>query len=155
MRLRRRRSEEQHPTESALAQSQRAAVAVAASAALTAEADRVERAVKALALHAEQLEDRLARLEARVATVERRALEAAPALALGNLSVVGAEMEAMAVAAEAAELKGELATGDGYVLADALAEQVAGLADSLDSLAATLASSTQTVPTLRALPDAS
>ncbi len=154
MRLR-RRSTEEHPTESALAQSQRSAVTAAASAALTAEADRVERAVKALAVHAQMLEDRLAKLESRVNDVERRALEAAPKLALTNLTVVGAEVEAMAVAAAAAELKGDLATSDGYVLADALAEQVAGLADSLDSLAAALAASNQTIPSLRALPSAS
>jgi hypothetical protein len=41
------------------------------------------------------------------------------------------------------------------VLADALAGEVAGLADSLDALAATLAAATQTVPSLRALPSAS
>lgn len=141
MRLRRRRTEE-HPSNNTLEVS------------LQDETDRVERAIKALALHAEQIEDRVAKLEARVADVERRALEA-PKLALAKLNVVGVEVEAMAIAAEAAELKGELATSDGYVMADALAEQVAGLADSLDLLAATLAASTETVPTLRALPNAS
>ncbi|MDP1794264.1 MAG: hypothetical protein Q8K63_09030 [Acidimicrobiales bacterium] len=142
MRLRRRRPEA-HPSQ-----------APVVGVSLSDEADRVERAVRALAMHAEQLEDRLAKLEARVNDVERRALEA-PKHALANLMVVGVEIDAMAVAAEAAEIKGELTTDDGYVLADALAAQVAGLADSLDALAATLAASTQTVPTLRALPNAS
>ena len=154
MRLRRRRSEN-HPIASALAQSQRAALATAASEALSAEADRIERAVKALAVHARDLEDRVETLEARIADVERRAIEAAPVVAAAKLHVVGADLEAMAAAAEASELMGELATADGYVLADALATHVAGLADSLDALAATLAQSTQTVPSLRALPSAS
>lgn len=154
MRLR-RRNRDNHPIASALAQSQRAAIATAASEALTAEADRIERAVKALAVHARELEDRVEGLEARIADVERRAIEAAPVVAAAKLHIVGADVEAMAVAAEAAELMGELATADGYVLADALASQVAGLADSLDALAATLANSTATQPSLRALPSAS
>jgi chromosome segregation ATPase len=154
MRLRRRHSDK-HPIASALAQSQRAALATAASEALTAEADRIERAVKALAVHARELEDRVETLEARIADVEQRAIEAAPVVAAAKLHVVGAELEAMTAKAQAAELMGELATADGYVLADALASHVAGLADSLDALAATLASSNQTVPSLRALPSAS
>jgi len=151
----RRRSSDNHPIASALAQSQRAALAAAASEALTAEADRIERAVKALALHARELEDRVETLEARIADVEQRAIDAAPVVAAAKLHVVGAELEAMAAKAQAAELMGELATADGYVLADALASHVAGIADSLDALAATLASSAQTVPSLRALPSAS
>jgi len=154
MRFRRRRSAD-HPISSALAQSQRAAFATAASEALSAEADRIERAVKALAIHARELEDRVETLEARIEDVERRAIEAAPVIAAAKLYVVGAEFDARAVAAEAAELMGELADANGYVLADGLATQVAGLADSLDALAAALASSTQTVPSLRALPSAS
>ena len=141
MRLRRRRNED-HPSTATLAVS------------VNDETDRIERAIKALAMHADRIEDRVAQLEARVADVERRAIEA-PKLALTKLNVVGVEIEAMAVAAEAAELKGELATSDGYVMADALAEQVAGLADSLDALAATLASSGDAAPTLHALPNAS
>ncbi len=154
MRFRKRHSDN-HPIASALAQSQRAALATAASEALSAEADRIERAVKALAVHARELEDRVETLEARIADVEQRALDAAPVVAAAKLHIVGADLEAMAAAAEASELMGELATADGYVLADALATHVAGLADSLDALAATLASSTQTVPSLRALPSAS
>ncbi len=154
MRFRRRRSDA-HPIASALAQSQRAALATAASEALSAEADRIERAVKALAIHARDLESRVETLEERIADVERRAIEAAPVVAAGKLQIVGAELEALAVAAAAAELMGELADADGYVLADALATQVAGLADGLDALAATLANSQQTVPSLRALPSAS
>ncbi|MEY2467726.1 MAG: hypothetical protein QOF21_424 [Actinomycetota bacterium] len=154
MRLRRRKSDS-HPISSALAQSQRAALATAASEALSAEADRIERAVKALALHARELEDRVETLEARIEDVERRAIEAAPVIAAAKLYVVGAEFDARAVAAEAAELMGDLADANGYVLADGLATQVAGLADSLDALAAALASSAQTVPSLRALPSAS
>ncbi|MEY2399075.1 MAG: hypothetical protein QOJ00_2249 [Actinomycetota bacterium] len=154
MRFRRRHSDN-HPIASALAQSQRAALATAASEALSAEADRIERAVKALAVHAQELESRVEELETRIGDVERRAIEAAPVVAAAKLHVVGADLEAMAAAAEAAELMGELATADGYVLADALASHVAGLADSLDALAATLAQSTQTVPSLRALPSAS
>lgn len=150
----RKGNRDSHPISSALAQSQRAALATAASEALSAEADRIERAVKALAIHARELEDRVAGLEGRIADVERRAIEAAPLVTTAKLHMVGAEVEAMAVAAEAAELMGELATADGYVLADALASQVAGLADSLDALAATLAHSTAT-PQLRALPSAS
>ena len=154
MRLRRRKSDN-HPISSALAQSQRAALATAASEALSAEADRIERAVKALAVHARELEDRVETLESRIEDVERRALEAAPVIAAAKLYVVGAEFDARAVAAEAAELMGDLADADGYVLADGLATQVAGLADSLDALAAALAAGTQTVPSLRALPSAS
>ena len=134
MRLRRRRTEE-HPSNTVVEVS------------VTDEADRIERAIKALAMHADRIEDRVNRLEARVADVERRALEA-PKLALAKLNVVGVEIEAMAVAAEAAELKGELVTADGHVMADALAEQVAGLADSLDALAATLGSSSVSSPAL-------
>jgi hypothetical protein len=154
MRFRRRRSDN-HPIASALAQSQRAALATAASEALTAEADRIERAIKTLAIHAHELEERVGTLEGRLAEVERRATESLPVLIAGRLQIVGADIETSAVAAQAAELMGELADADGYVLADALAEQVAGLADSLDALAATLAASRQTVPTLRALPPAS
>jgi hypothetical protein len=79
----------------------------------------------------------------------------ASVIAAAKLYVVGAEFDARAVAAEAAELMGDLADANGYVLADGLATQVAGLADSLDALAAALASSAQTVPSLRALPSAS
>jgi hypothetical protein len=73
-----------------------------------------------------------------------------------RLSLVGDEIEASAVAAEAAELMGELSNSDGYVMADALAARVAGLADSLDALAAALSASTSTytTPSLRALPPA-
>jgi len=155
MRLRRRRPSENHPIASALAQAQRAALATAASEALSAEADRIERAIKTLAVHAHELEGRVNNLEQRLADVERRAVESLPLMAAAKLHVVGAEVEATAVAAEAAELMGELANSDGYVLADALAGQVAGLADSLDALAATLAASVQAVPALRALPPAS
>jgi hypothetical protein len=151
----RRRRSENHPIASALAQSQRAALAVAASGALSAEADRIERAVKVLAVHARELENRVETLEARLADVERRATESLPLMVAARLHIVGADVEATSVAAEAAELMGELATADGYVLADQLASQVAGLADSLDALAATLAASSQTVPSLRALPPAS
>jgi chromosome segregation ATPase len=154
MRLRRRKSEN-HPIATALAQSQRAALAVAASEALSAEADRIERAVKALAVHARELEHRVDNLESRLVDVERRATESLPLMIAARLHIVGAEIEGTAVAAEAAELMGELANSDGYVLADALASHVAGLADSLDALAATLAASSQTVPSLRALPPAS
>ena len=154
MRFGRRRSEN-HPIASALAQSQRAALATAASEGLSAEADRIERAIKTLAIHAHELETRVNTLEQRLEDVERRATESLPLMVAARLHVVGAEMEATTVAAEAAELMGDLATADGYVLADALATQVAGLADSLDALAATLAASTQTVPSLRALPPAS
>src|SRR5205807_1743244 len=104
---------------------------------------------------AHELEQRVNTLEQRLEDVERRAIESLPLMAAAKLHVVGADVEATAVAAEAAELMGELANSDGYVLADALAAQVAGLADSLDGLAATLAASAQTVPSLRALPSAS
>ncbi len=154
MRFGRRRSDN-HPIATALAQSQRAALATAASEALSAEADRIERAIKTLAIHARELEDRVNTLEHRLGEVERRAVESLPVLVAGRLQVVGADIEASAAAAEAAELMDELATADGFVLADALAAQVAGLADTLDALAATLAVSTQTVPSLRALPPAS
>jgi hypothetical protein len=151
----RRRRSENHPIATALAQAQRAAVATAASEALSAEADRIERAVKALAIHARELEQRVDNLENRLGDIERRATESLPLMVAARLHAVGAEMEATTVAAEAAELMGELANSDGYVLADALASQVAGLADSLDALAATLAASAQTTPSLRALPPAS
>lgn len=128
----------------------------AASGALSAEADRIERAIKTLAVHARELENRVEGLEARLNDVERRATESLPVLVAGRLQMVGADLEATAAAAEAAELMGELATADGYVLADALASQVAGLADSLDALAATLATSVAPAPSpLRALPNAS
>ena len=151
----RRRRSENHPISTALAQAQRAALATAASEALSAEADRIERAVKALAIHARDLELRVDNLEQRLGDIERRATESLPLMVVARLHAVGAEMEATTVAAEAAELMGELANSDGYVLADALASQVAGLADSLDALAATLAASAQTTPSLRALPPAS
>lgn len=151
----RRRSSKNHPISSALAQAQRAALATAASEALSAEADRIERAIKTLAIHAHELEGRVNTLEARLADVERRATESLPLMVAAKLQVVGADVEATAVAAEAAELMGELANSDGYVMADALASQVAGLADSLDALAAALSASAQTAPSLRALPSAS
>jgi predicted nucleic acid-binding Zn-ribbon protein len=153
----RRRRSENHPIASALAQAQRAALATAASEALTAEADRIERAVKALAVHAHELEQRVGNLETRLADVERRATESLPLMVAARLHVVGAEIEGTAVAAEAAELLGELADADGYVMADQLASQIAGLADSLDALAATLAASSATTAAtpLRALPPAS
>ena len=151
----RRRRSDTHPISTALAQSQRAALAQAASAALSAEADRIERAVKALAIHARELENRVEKLESRIEDVERRAVEAAPVVAAAKLHVVGADLDARVVAAEAAELMGELADANGYVLADALAGEVAGLADSLDALAAALSASVATVPQLRALPSAS
>jgi uncharacterized protein YceH (UPF0502 family) len=155
MLFRKRRTSEHHPISSALAQAQRAALATAASEALSAEADRIERAIKTLAIHAHELEGRVNTLEQRVEDVEKRAVESLPLLAAAKLHVVGGDVEATAVAAEAAELMGELANSDGYVLADALASQVAGLADSLDALAATLSASSQTTPSLRALPPAS
>jgi hypothetical protein len=155
MLFRRRRASANHPISTALAQAQRAALATAASEALSAEADRIERAIKTLAIHAHELEGRVNTLEERLADVERRAMESLPLMVAAKLHVVGAETEATAVAAQAAELMGELANSDGYVLADALASQVAGLADSLDALAATLAASVQTTPSLRALPSAS
>jgi hypothetical protein len=151
----RKRRRETHPISTALAQAQRAAIATAASEALSAEADRIERAVKALAIHARELELRVDTLDQRLADVERRATESLPLMVAARLHVVGANVEASAVAAEAAELMGELADKDGYVMADQLADQVAGLADSLDALAATLAASVQTTPSLRALPPAS
>ena len=151
----RRRRSEQHPIASALAQAQRAALATAASEALSAEADRIERAIKTLAVHAHELEGRVNSLERRLVEVEQRATESLPLLVAARLHVVGDELEATAVAAQAAELMGELANSDGYVMADQLASQVAGLADSLDALAATLAASVQTTPALRALPPAS
>ena len=153
--FRRRHPSENHPLSTALAQAQRAALATAASEALSAEADRIERAIKTLAIHAHELEGRVNTLEARLADVERRATESLPLMVAAKLHVVGADVEATAVAAEAAELMGELANSDGYVMADALASQVAGLADSLDALAATLSASAQTTPSLRALPSAS
>jgi hypothetical protein len=155
MLFRKRRTSANHPISTALAQAQRAALATAASEALSAEADRIERAIKTLAIHAHELEGRVNTLEDRLADVERRAMESLPLMVAAKLHVVGAETEASAVAAQAAELMGELANSDGYVLADALASQVAGLADSLDALAATLAASAQTTPSLRALPSAS
>jgi len=154
MLFRKRRTSENHPISTALAQAQRAALATAASEALSAEADRIERAIKTLAIHAHELEGRVNTLEQRLEDVERRAIESLPLMAAAKLHLVGADVEATAVAAEAAELMGELADSDGYVLADALAAQVAGLADSLDALAATLAASAQTTPSLRALPPA-
>lgn len=154
MRFRRRRREN-HPIASALAEAQRAALATATTEALATEADRIERAVKALAMHARELEHRVGDLEHRLESVERRASESLPLLVVEHLRIAGADIEATAVAAEAAELRDELATADGYVLADQLASQVAGLADSLDALAAALAASTQTAPSLRALPSAS
>jgi hypothetical protein len=154
MLFRRGRTRENHPISTALAQAQRAALATAASEALSAEADRIERAIKTLAVHAHELEGRVNTLEERLANVERRATESLPLMVAARLHVVGAEVEATSVAAEAAELMGELADSDGYVLADALAAQVAGLADSLDALAATLSASAQTTPSLRALPPA-
>jgi hypothetical protein len=156
MLFRRRRPSENHPIASALAQAQRAALATAASEALTAEADRIERAIKTLAVHAHELETRVNSLEERLGEVERRATESLPLMVAARLSLVGDEIEASAVAAEAAELMGELANSDGYVMADALAAQVAGLADSLDALAAALSASASmyTTPSLRALPPA-
>lgn len=151
----RRAKRENHPISSALAQAQRAALATAASEALSAEADRIERAIKTLAVHAHELETRVNTLEHRLEDVERRATESLPLMVAAKLHVVGTDVEATAVAAEAAELMGELADADGYVMADQLASQVAGLADSLDALAATLASSVETRPSLRALPPAS
>jgi predicted nucleic acid-binding Zn-ribbon protein len=151
----RRSKRENHPISSALAQAQRAALATAASEALSAEADRIERAIKTLAIHAHELETRVNTLEHRLAEVERRATDSLPLMVAARLHVVGAELEGTAVAAEAAELMGELANADGYVMADQLASQVAGLADSLDALAATLAASVETAPSLRALPPAS
>ncbi|HVT76749.1 MAG TPA: hypothetical protein VHD87_06935 [Acidimicrobiales bacterium] len=150
----RRRSRDNHPIASALAQAQRAALATAASEALSAEADRIERAIKTLAIHAHELEQRVNTLETRLEDVERRATASLPLMVAAKLHVVGADVEATAVAAEAAELMGELANSDGYVLADNLASQVAGIADSLDALAATLAASARTTPSLRALPPA-
>ncbi|MEY2471411.1 MAG: hypothetical protein QOK28_740 [Actinomycetota bacterium] len=155
MLFRRRRTSENHPISTALAQAQRAALATAASEALSAEADRIERAIKTLAIHAHELEGRVNTLEQRLEDVEKRAVESLPLMAAAKLHVVGADVEATAIAAEAAELMGELTNSDGYVLADALASQVAGLADSLDALAATLSASAQTTPSLRALPPAS
>ena len=154
MLFRRRRTSDNHPIATALAQAQRAALATAASEALSAEADRIERAIKTLAIHAHELEGRVNTLEQRLEDVEKRATESMPLMVAAKLHVVGADTEATAVAAEAAELMGELANSDGYVLADALASQVAGLADSLDALAATLSASVQTTPSLRALPPA-
>ena len=151
----RRAKRETHPISSALAQAQRAALATAASEALSAEADRIERAIKTLAIHAHELENRVNTLEHRLGEVERRATESLPLMVAAKLHVVGADIETTAVAAQAAELMGELADADGYVMADQLASQVAGLADSLDALAATLAASVETQPSLRALPPAS
>jgi hypothetical protein len=151
----RRRRSEKHPISTALAQAQRAAIATAASEALSAEADRIERAVKALAIHARDLEMRVDNLETRLGDIEKRATESLPLMVAATLHIVGADVEATAGAAQAAELLSELADADGYVMADQLASQVAGIADSLDALAATLAASTQTTPSLRALPPAS
>jgi uncharacterized protein YceH (UPF0502 family) len=155
MLFRRNRTRENHPISTALAQAQRAALATAASEALSAEADRIERAIKTLAIHAHELEGRVNTLEQRLADVEQRATDSLPLMVAAKLHVLGGDVEVSAVAAEAAELMGELANADGYVLADALASQVAGLADSLDALAATLSASVQTTPSLRALPSAS
>ena len=108
------------------------------------EADRIERAVRALAEHTSALEDRLGRLEARVADVEDRAREVAalPPAAAAQLQLVGADLEATAVTAEAGGLVHELEAMGAGPMTQLMAEQVAGLADSLDTLAAALASST-------------
>src|SRR5689334_19031339 len=97
--FRRRRPSENHPLSTALAQAQRAALATAASEALSAEADRIERAIKTLAIHAHELEGRVNTLEGRLADVERRATESLPLMVAAKLHVVGADVEATAVAA--------------------------------------------------------